>query len=329
MTTTPTLNASSRIMYEEAQNWGVECTTFGDHETILMKKTGATWYTRGSRTSLQSSVGKTMADNKWLTKKILTHFNLPTARGEKISQASDLLKLEQLKYPIVIKPLAERHGKGVLVGVKNYDQAQTIISSQSGPLLAEEQLNGVEYRAVCVDFKLVAMAFRKPAFVIGDGHHSIEELVAQKNKHPWRGVGHRFNLSLIEVDDVVVEYLKDQNLTPSSIAAANQEVFLRKTANLSTGGEAWDVTAQVCPENRQLLEAIAKACDLNVVGIDIMCQSLTTPITTQPNTGVIEVNASPGLRMHHFPIQGQPINVARHIFTMIFKHYGLDPVPPA
>jgi cyanophycin synthetase len=318
----PKLNASSRIIFEEAQKLGITCTTFDDNETILMEYHGKTWYTRGSRSSLQSSVGKTIADNKPITKSVLLHFGLPTAQGIVVGSATDLTNLAKLKFPVVMKPIDERHGKDVHVDIKNLASATKLFTNYGKKVLFEEMLQGTEYRIVCINYRFIAAAFRKPAFVVGDGTLTITELVAEKNKHPWRGSGHENNLSLITIDSVVAEYLTEQNLTPDSILEVGREVFLRKTANLSTGGEAWDVTDTVCTENRELFEKIAKACDLNTVGIDIMCGSLETPITAQENAGVIEVNASPGLRMHHFPMQGTPKNIAKIILNMIMEVYA-------
>jgi cyanophycin synthetase len=312
-----TLDASSRIIHEEAERMGIQCTLFQDKNLVLMEKNGKQWYTRGSRTSLQSSVGKTIADNKFLTKQILNHYQLPTAKGILIKKPADLAEPQQLQFPIVMKPVDEKHGKGVLVNVKTLEEATEIFNQNPRTLLCEEMLSGTEYRIVCVDFKFVAAAFRKPAHVVGDNTHSIQELIDEKNQHPWRGKGHVNNLSLIEVDDVVKNILKDQGLTLETIPIEGQEVILRKTANLSTGGEAWDVTDQVSEENRALFEKIAKVCDLNVIGIDMMCQSLEAPIVKQQQAGIIEVNASPGLRMHHFPLQGKPRNIAKIILEMV------------
>lgn len=324
MSATPPLNASSRIMYLEAQARGIECTTFGDRETILMSRGGRQWYVRGSRTSLHSSIGKTIADNKGLTKKVLRHFQLPTANGAVVKQPFTALDdVASLKFPVVVKPLDARHGQGVRVGVKDLAEVQDILSKESGSWIVEEMLKGVEYRILCIDFKFVAAAFRKPAFVVGDGSSTVTQLIAKKNEHPWRGEGHENNLSLIVVDELVTAYLQEQGLTLESVPSEGQEVMLRKTANLSTGGEAWNVSDQVCDENKKLFEAIAKACDLNVAGIDIMCDTLQTPLTDQPQAGVIEVNASPGLRMHHFPLQGEPVNAAGLILDMVTKAYQI------
>lgn len=313
----PTLNASSRIMYLEAQNRGIACTTFGDFETILMEWNHNQWYTRGSRTSYQSSVGKTIADKKSLTKKILFHFQIPTARGVVVRTQKELSRLEELTYPVVMKPIDGRHGKGVVVGLSSSRTAKDRYLSAPEPMLFEEMLQGVEYRIICIDYHFTAAVFRKPAHVLGDGHLTIEELVAQKNQHPWRGEGHTNNLSTIILGESVDDLLKEQGFQRKTVVPKNQEVLLCRTANLSTGGEAWDITDTVCTENRQLFEKIARVCDLNVIGIDIMCQNLTSPIVEQAHAGVIEINASPGLRAHHFPIQGTPRNIAGSILDMV------------
>ncbi len=313
-----TLNASSKIMVMKAKERGITCQIFNDQDTVMMEKDGQRWYTRGSRTSWQSSVGKTIADYKPLTKEILQHFQLPTAKSVTLTTSADVVKLKEVKFPVVVKPVDERHGTGVVVGVPDVETVQTHFEKQK-PLLVEEQLQGLEYRIVCVDFKFVAAAFRKPAHVTGDGQKTIQELIDIKNQHPWRGEGHQNFLSLIKVDELVMKLLDSQSMTLESIPAKEQVVLLRQTANLSTGGEAWDVTAEVGVENVKLFEQIAKVCDLNVVGIDMMCDSLKTPIIEQAHAGVIEVNASPGLRMHHYPIQGHAQDVAGKILDMVEK----------
>lgn len=313
------LNASSRIMYEEAQKMGISCTLLGDKETIFMDKDGKKWMTRGSRTSLQSSVGKSLADNKNLTKKVLNFFNLPTAKYVFVSSPTHLERLNELNFPIVMKPTGGTHGKGVIVGINSFEESKTAFTNQHENVIFEEMLQGTEYRIVCIDFKFTAAAFRKPAFVVGDGVHTIEELVAIKNEHPWRGDGHESNLTFISFDNLVDTYLKDQGFERSDVPDKDVEVFLRKTANLSTGGEAWDMTDTVCPENIALFEEIARACDLNTIGIDVMCTDLSKPIIDQPKAGIIEVNSSPGLRMHHYPIVGTPRNIAREILSLVLN----------
>ncbi|TNE52374.1 MAG: hypothetical protein EP343_01020 [Deltaproteobacteria bacterium] len=314
------IEASTRLLFDEATKRGIACELLGDPHTILMNQGEHHWYVRGSRTSFQSSVGKTIADIKLVTKRICRHFNLPTAAFVHVKKAEDLEKVASLQYPLVMKPVDLRHGEGVVVGIPDMEASQRYYSRWNRPAIFEEMLEGREYRVLCIDFQFVAAAWRKPAFVTGDGQHTIEELIAEKNRHPWRGEGHQGYLTRIEVDDLVQEYLTDRGLTLQSVPADGEEVKLRKTGGLSTGGEAWDVTDLVCDENRELFGQIARACDLNTIGIDMMCSSLETPIVGQEKAGIIEVNASPGLRMHHYPMQGTPRNVAGLILDMVERN---------
>lgn len=316
----PYLNASSRLLLAEAESRGIVCEPFAETQMIKMSYQGKTWYSAGSRSSFQSAIGQTIADNKGLSKVFLQVAGAPTAQAETVETEADLVKLANLKFPLVMKPLRGAHGEGVIVGLPDLAAAQAAFKAQGNSVLFEELLAGIEFRIICVDFKFVAAAFRRPAEVVGDGAHTIQELINAKNQHPWREEGHKGHLTKIKVDDVVVKNLAEQQLSLASVPAVNQAVPLRKTANLSTGGEAWDVTDQVSPENRGLFERIAKTCDLNVIGIDCMCQNLTTPIISQPQAGIIEINKSPGLRMHHFPMQGKPINVAAKIIDAILNY---------
>jgi cyanophycin synthetase len=316
----PYLNASSQLMLAEAEQRGVVCAPFEGTQVINMSYQGKNWYTAGSRSSFQSAIGQTIADNKALSKVFIRQAGAPTAESIMVEKPIDLPKIATLQFPLVMKPLRGAHGEGVVIGLPDYGAAETAALAQPGAVLFEELLAGIEFRIVCVDFQFVAAAFRRPAEVVGDGVNTVQQLIDQKNQHPWRQEGHKGQLTKISVDATVLKNLAEQQLTLESIPTLNQSVPLRRTANLSTGGEAWDVTEQVCPENRALFEQIARTCDLNVIGIDCMCQTLTTPIATQPQAGIIEINKSPGLRMHHFPLQGQPINMAGKIIDAVLKY---------
>lgn len=318
------IEASTRLLHQEAQKHGIKCTFLGDEHTIFMKDKEHSWYTRGSRTSLQSSIGKTIADNKLVTKEICRHFNLPTSAFVSVKNEKELEKVQNLSYPLVMKPIDLRHGEGVVVGIRDWESVQRYYAKWKRPAIFEEMLAGTEYRILCIDFQFAAAAWRRPAFVTGDGQQSISQLIDEKNRHPWRGEGHRANLTRLLVDELVLEFLQEKGYTLDSVPEANVDVQLRKTGGLSTGGEAWDVTDLVCEENRQLFAEIARVCDLNTIGIDIMCCSLETPIVEQPRAGIIEVNSSPGLRMHHYPVQGLPRDVTGKILDMVEKHYGIQ-----
>lgn len=330
-TTFPKLNISSQLIMDEALKRGIVCTRFNDPNTVLMEKGGAMWYIKGSRTSTQSSIGKSLADFKHLTKYILNHFSIPTAPYVVVKNMNEIEKVTELTFPVVGKPTIGNHGDGVIVGIKNLDEAReyaqyqfdNYLSREDEYVLFEELLQGKEYRILCINYTFVAAAYRKPAFVTGDGIRTITQLIQEKNQHPWRAEGHISPLTKIIVDELVIKKLAEEGLTIESIPAAGQDVVLRKTGNLSTGGEAWNVSNEVHPENITLFERIARVCDLNTIGIDIMCGDLSKPIIGQERAGVIEVNVSPGLRMHHYPLQGEPVNAAGLILDMVEAEYGL------
>lgn len=318
------LSISARLLFEEAIKRNIKCSIFSQH-LLLMEFEGKSWYTCGSRISLQSSVGKTIANYKHLSKKILLHHQLPTAKAVIVRDPEKLGKVKFLTFPVVMKPSFGHQGEGVFVGLNSLEEIKNKIQTYSNinheyPVVIEELLAGEkEFRVICLDYKFCAAAYRQRAQITGDGQYTIEELINQKNQHPWRSSGHKTPLTIIKKDDITLECLQEKNLNFDSIPPRGEKVILRKTANLSTGGEAINITSSVHPQNIALFEQIARVTDLNLIGIDIKCDSLKTPITDQKNTGVVEINASPGLRMHHFPMQGQSINIASQILDLILN----------
>lgn len=319
------LSISARLLYEEATARNIDCTIIDKH-TLLMNNGNHSWYTRGSRTSFQSSIGKSIADKKDLTKLFLSNNSIPTAKFVSYSNKSQFENISQLHFPIVIKPSFGNQGKNVYVGIQNKSEAYSYYSSfhvdDEFPGIAEEMLEGKEYRILCINFKFIAAAYRQPAYIIGDGKKTIQELIDEKNSHPWRGADHYSPLSLITINSITLKILEKLNLTLKSILPLNFRIELKKTSNLSQGGEAINISNQVCKENIILFENIAKICDLNTIGIDVMCSDINKPITQQQKAGIIEINCSPGLRMHHYPIVGEPVNAAGKILDMVESNYS-------
>lgn len=322
--TKASLSISPRLLYEEARSRKIKCTILTS-DLILMEKKVISWYVMGSRTSLHSSVGRSIDVQKDVSKIIFEHFNIPTAKYVVVQNTQDISKVNELKFPIVMKPYDGHHGDGVIVGIKDFPEAMRFFIDakveQESKLLFEEMLEGKEFRILVINHKVVAAAYRKPAYVVGDGEKSIRELIAMKNKDPRRKKGYTAPMSKIVIDSLVKRNLLEQSLRLESIPAQGVEVQLRRTSNISTGGEATNVTHELCQENIELFEKISRVCDLNTVGIDVMCQTLQKPLVEQERAGIIEVNGSPGLRMHHFPVHGEPINVASKILDMVEEHY--------
>jgi cyanophycin synthetase len=274
-------------------------------------------------TSCTNIIATDLAGNKDRTKKLLTSANIPVPFGEVVSDVENLKSvIEFIGFPIVLKPLNGNHGKGATINITNWPCAITAFhraQKHSEKIIVEKYIQGDDFRVLVVNNKFVAAALRKPAFVVGDGRSTIQELIDAVNKDPRRGHCHEKVLTTIKVDDVTMELLSKGNYTLDTVLPIGQEFFLKPTANLSTGGTAMDITDEVHPANIFLFERLSRVIGLDICGIDIMAPDLRAPISE--NGGVVlEVNAAPGFRMHLEPTSGQPRNVAKHVVDMLFKN---------
>ena len=269
------------------------------------------------------------AGNKHETKRLLADALIPVPAGviiDKLEGLPDAIK--EVGFPMVIKPLDGHQGKGAAINVKTEaDAVEGFKRAQqhAQKVVVEQYVSGSDFRALVIDYKFVAAAKRTPAAVIGDGRHTIKELVDIANKDPRRGDGHCNVLTKIILDDTVDELLMRKNYSLQTVPAKGEEVWLKSTANLSTGGTATDVTDWVHPTNRSLFERIARTIGLDICGIDIMATDLETPIV-ENGGAIIEVNAAPGFRMHLEPTYGKPRNVAAPVLDMLFP-YGDSRIP--
>lgn len=276
------------------------------------------WATVSSQTS---AIGIDITSNKDLTKKILEENYIPTPEGLIIYNLHDLNSaILQLKFPLVIKPLNSNHGKGITTNIKTREQAEAAFhfaTNYGRAVIIERFIKGKDYRFLVINYKVVAVAERTSAFIVGNGVATIQQLIEQINADPRRGHGHANLLTRIEIDEVTLNVLKDSQLTPESILPAGQMQFLKYTANISSGGTASDLTDKVHKNNMAMAERIARLVNMDICGIDIIAKDIKKPLTAE-NGSVLEVNASPGLRMHLSPYNGKSRNVAANILNMLY-----------
>ncbi len=268
-----------------------------------------------------SSIAVDIACNKEQTKKMLEAASIPVANGGICVDEEDLEEvIQKIGYPIVIKPLDGNHGKGASINIKNKKDAiegLAYAKKYSHRVIVEKFITGFDFRVLIIDNKLVAAAKREPAHIKGDGVRSIQELIEETNKDPRRGYGHENVLTQIDVDRDTTDLLEKLNYTLDTIPKKNEVVYLKSTANLSTGGTSIDVTDMMHPENIFLCERISRVIGLDVCGVDIMAKNLTQPL--KENGGcILEVNAAPGFRMHLAPSEGLPRNVAAPVIDMLY-----------
>jgi cyanophycin synthetase len=271
--------------------------------------------------STTSNIAVDIACDKEETKNLLEQASIPTPKGRIIYDEEDLqAAAESIGYPIVIKPVNGNHGRGITTNIKTWDEAVEALAlakKVSRAIICERFITGFDFRLLVINYKLVAAAQRKPACVVGNGKSSIQQLVDEVNSDPRRGYGHEKVLTAIKIDDMTMNILKEKNLSLDSIIPNGETLYLKTTANLSTGGTATDVTDLVHPYNVFLAERIARIIGLDICGIDIMAQDLTTPLN-ENGGAILEVNAGPGFRMHIAPTDGLPRNVAEPVIDMMY-----------
>ena len=276
---------------------------------------------RATMTAKTSSIAVDLAGNKDETKRILQEQAIPVAKGLTISTIEDLeIALDQIGFPLVFKPLNGNHGKGATINVNSKEEAIAAFAyaqKYSHRVIAERFITGHDFRVLVIDNRMVAAAQRVPAHVVGDGINTVNRLIEIENSDPRRGYGHENVLTEIGIDRDTLDLLDKKGYALDSIPKKSEIVYLKSTANLSTGGTSIDVTDLVHPQNVFMCERIARVIGLDICGIDIMAKNLTELLTD--NGGVVlEVNAAPGFRMHLAPSEGLPRNVAAPVIDMLY-----------
>jgi cyanophycin synthetase len=316
------LGASTEALVREAEMLGIPWTEL---ETCDLLQFGYGKYQKRVQAALTSHsniLGVELACDKEKTKKILTSLGVPVPLGTVIYAFSELEDaIDRLGgYPIVIKPLDGNHGRGITIDIKSWEQAEVAYDRArdvSKGVIVEHYYQGRDHRILVVNHKVVAVAERVPAHVVGNGTDTIAELVEQENQDFRRGEGHDNILTQIQLDDATDEMLSRQGCTLDTVLQPDQVCYLRATANLSTGGIAIDRTDEIHLDIVWLAERVSRIIDLDVAGIDVITTDITQPLANAGGV-IVEVNAAPGLRMHVAPSQGIARNVAAPILHMLF-----------
>ncbi len=270
-------------------------------------------------TDRSSAIAVDLAGDKQQCKETLAAQGIPVPRGYVVESTPEAIAAQAaLGCQVAVKPLAGCQGRGVTLGLTEPDEirAAVEVAQEVMPeVLVEEQVQGRQYRLLVVAGRLVAAAQRLQAQVTGDGRSSVAELVAQLNLDPRRGSGHEKPLTQVPLDVIALRCLSRQGLTAEDVPPLGRTVLLREAANLSTGGSAVDVTDEVAAPHRLLAERAALAIGLDVAGVDMVARDIADP---ESPAWVLEVNAAPGIRMHHHPTLGEPRDAAGAIVDSLY-----------
>lgn len=280
--------------------------------------------------STTSNIAVEIACDKEETKNLLEKAEIPVPKGMICYDEDDLrMSINKIAYPIVTKPVNGNHGKGATTNIVDWDDAVKGLQAAkkySRGVIVEKFITGYDHRVLVINYKFICAAKRTPASVTGDGKSTIQQLIDEVNKDPRRGYGHEKVLTSIKVDEFTLKILQEKNLTLDAVIPEGYELWLKPTANISTGGTATDVTDLVHPDNIFMCERIARIIGLDICGIDIMTPDLSQPIS-EAGGAILEVNAAPGFRMHLAPTDGLPRNVAEPVINMLFPTGSPSRIP--
>ena len=283
-------------------------------------------------TSRTSHIAVELASDKEETNKILATLGLPVPKQELVqSQGQAVRAAHRIGFPVVTKPYNGNHGRGISIRLMTDEevaQGFAVAKEHSRSVIVETFLEGDDHRLLVVNGELVAATRRTPGHVVGDGEHTIVQLIEMVNQDPRRGVGHEKVLTRLELDAQAQKMLERAELQPESIPSPGQIVYLRSTANLSTGGTATDVTDIIHPDNREMAERAVRAIGLDVGGVDFLSKDITESYRAIGG-GICEVNAAPGFRMHVAPSEGKGRDVAAPVISMLFPPGSSARVPIA
>lgn len=277
-----------------------------------------------------SVIGDSIAQDKELTKLLLDSAGVPVPKGRPVKDAEDAWAAAcDIGGPVVVKPRDGHQGKGVAANIESRESVLAAYAAAheiSDNVMVEQFLAGQDFRLLVIGGRFVAAARRDPPLVIGDGEHTIRDLVAEVNRDPRRGNGHATSLTKIHIDDIALAALAKQGLDADSVPRKGARVILRNNANLSTGGSATDVTDDVHRDLAARAVAAANMIGLDLCGVDVVCESVIKPLESQFG-GVIEVNAAPGLRMHLEPSYGKGRPVGEAVISSMFAGHEDGRIP--
>lgn len=317
------------VLVSEAKSRGIPIENLqrGSHPTRFFRfKVDKKWHIFESIPigDCYNRISSEKASDKWAVKRILEKEGLPTPEGRLISKLNHALDFISHKgFPVVIKPCNESKCIGVTTDIRDHEElgeAIRDVKNYGRKFLIEEFLLGQSYRVTVVNNKVVAVSLRLQPRVIGDGRHTISELIEMKNTDPRRMMKN-FSIYPIEIDHFTHQLLRQQKITLDSKIRKNQIITLSKRINLSSGAETVDATEKIHPMIAKLCVQVTKLFDANVLGLDILATDISLSPSKSNLVSIIEINPFPFIDMHHYPYEGKARNVAGEIWDMVLNKH--------
>lgn len=302
------LNPYARIIVDEARRRGVHVEiTDAAAGFFRLSYGGRSIHCRESLSEMTSGVAVSICDDKAVTRRVVSAAGLNVPRQIAADTKTALVEFLAKHKSVVVKPARGEQGRGVSVGLTRIEDVERAVADAreiSDRVLVEECFEGQDLRLVVIDHKLTAAAIRRPPCVVGDGRKSLAALIDQQSRRRAAATGGE---STIPIDEETLRCLAASGRTLETVPAAGEEVLVRKTANLHTGGSIHDVTNIVHPKLVEAACRASQAIDIPVTGIDFMVRS-----PSQPDYVFIEANERPGLANH------EPQPTAERFIDLLF-----------
>lgn len=317
------LGPSTAAIAASAMARGIPVERLDDQSHVRLGQGVAQRRILGTMTDRTSALAMDICQDKTWTKEILSQAGIRVPLGTTVTSEADACRMaREYGYPVVVKPQDGQQGEGVAMNLMSHREVARAFQTAStidkkGRVIVEQQVSGAPYRLLVVGDDMVAATLRIPPAIVGDGMHTVEELVDQINLEPNRGAGHDFPMSQVALDSVALLTLAQQGYEPKTVVPVGTKVSVRPTANMSTGATAIDVTDKISPDLARDAVRAAQAVGLDVAGIDLVTPTLDTGLVMAQGA-IVEINASPGLRMHLYPSQGTARPVGEHIVSHLF-----------
>ena len=315
------LGPSTASLVRAAKDRGIPWLRLNDQSLVQLGHGKYQQRIQATVTGRTPHIAVELASDKEETNKILATLGLPVPKQELVQSEGQAVRAAQrIGFPVVTKPYNGNHGRGISIRLTSdaeVAQGFHVAREHSRSVIVETFMEGDDHRLLVVNGELVAATRRTPGHVTGDGVRTVAQLIDVVNEDPRRGVGHEKVLTRLELDTQAQTMLARAGLQADSVPAPGQVVYLRSTANLSTGGTATDVTDVIHPDNREMAERAVRAIGLDVGGVDFLSKNITESYRSIGG-GICEVNAAPGFRMHVAPSEGTPRDVAGPVIDMLF-----------
>ncbi|MFD0960473.1 bifunctional glutamate--cysteine ligase GshA/glutathione synthetase GshB [Paenibacillus chungangensis] len=320
------LELSTQLLLKAAVKRGITFKLIDRDENfvVLTKGNHKEYIKQATKTSLDSYSTVLIMENKIVTKEVLKERGIRVPDGDAFRSLKEAIAAYE-KYDdkaIVIKPKSTNFGLGITIfnrgfSKEDYQKAFEMAFEHDRTVLLEEFMTGKEYRFLVMGDEVAGVLHRVPANVVGDGVHTIEQLVHEKNKDPLRGFGYKTPLENIQLGDAEEMFLKNHNHHWGEVPSLGQIIYLRENSNISTGGDSLDYTDDMPASYKALAVESAKAAGATFCGVDMMIDDLTSE-ASDFNYSVIEINFNPAIHIHCYPYKGKNRKADEKLLDLLF-----------